>query len=132
MGYFLKNRQLQSGSTGVVVPNGTTGQLPSNAVPGMLSFNTSSTALQVYNGTSWATLSTSTGVTYTVDNFTGDGTTTTFGMSVAPSSASQIQVFVGGLYQEPLVNYTVSGTSLIFGVGSAPPKNAQINVIHSA
>ena len=130
MGYFLKNRQLQSGSTGVVVPSGTASALPTNPVSGMINFNTSNSTLQVYNGSSWQTLATSSGVSYTVDEFTGNGTTFNFTMSIAPSSASQIQVYVGGLYQQPVTNYTINTSTLAFT--SAPPLNAQINVIHSA
>ena len=125
MGYFLKNRQLQSGSISVVVPAGTTGQLPTHPVVGTISFNTTNNFLQVYNGSSWQTLST---VTYVIDNFTGNGSTTAFTMSQAPASASQIMVFISGIYQTPTSSYTVTGTTITFS--NAPPVSS-INVIHT-
>ena len=126
MGYFLKNRQLQSGSTSIVVPSGTTGQLPTHPAVGQISFNTTTNFLQVYNGSTWQTLATA--VTYVVDNFTGNGSTTTFTKSQAPASASQVMVFVGGIYQVPTSSYTVTGTTITFT--SAPPIST-ISVIHT-
>lgn len=126
---YYKNRQLQSGSTGVVVPTGTTADRPSNPLAGLLRLNTDVNLLEYFNGTTFQSLSTG-GVTYTVDAFTGNGTTTTFTMSSQVSDATQIFVFVGSIYQEPTVAYTVNGTyTLTFT--SAPPSGVPINVIHT-
>jgi hypothetical protein len=129
MGYFLKNRQLQSGSTSVAVPTGTTIELPANPIAGMITYNSTSNVLQVYNGSSWQTLSTLSGITYTVDSFTGTGSQVAYTMSFTPTNAQQIQVFVGGLYQVPTTNYTVSSTTITFS--SAPPLGATVNIIHT-
>jgi hypothetical protein len=51
-------------------------------------------------------------------------------MSVAVSSADEIIVFVGSLYQIPTTNYTVDGGYDIT-FESAPPDGVPINVIHS-
>ena len=132
MGYFLKNRQLQSGSTGVVVPASGLGELPDQPVAGMLSFNSATFTMSVYNGLAWQTLATSSGgSSYVVDTFTGDGTTVSFTMSLAVTSPSQVLVFVGGLYQLPTTSYTTNGTTTLTFT-SAPPLNAPINVIHTA
>ena len=69
-------------------------------------------------------------ISYVVDTFTGDGSTTVFTMSSTESVASDIIVFVGSIYQAPTVNYTVNGGYDITFT-SAPPIGVPINVIHS-
>lgn len=131
MGYFLKNRQLQSGSTGVVLPTGSSATRPDNALFGMIRYNTDSGLVEFFNGTIWVSVSTSGSLTYTVDDFTGDGSTTIFTMSVAEDTATQLIVFVGSIYQEPTIAYTVDGGYDITFT-SAPPNTVPINVIHTA
>ena len=130
MGYFVKNRQLQSGSTGVVLPTGSTIQRPNNPVFGLIRYNTDSGLVEFFNGVIFQSLSASGGITYTVDTFTGDGSTTNFTMSTAETTAADIMVFVGSIYQEPTTAYTVSGT-LTISFTSAPPNDVPINVIHT-
>jgi hypothetical protein len=130
MGYFVKNRQLQSGSTGVVLPTGSTVQRPNNPTFGLIRYNTDSGLVEFFNGTIFQSLSASGGITYTVDSFTGDGSTTDFTMSTAETTAVDIMVFVGSIYQEPTIAYTVSGT-LVISFTSAPPNTVPINVIHT-
>ena len=128
MGYYLKNRQLESGSTGVVMPTGATATRPANAVPGMFRFNTDNSAIEFYNGSIWNTLTSGGSITYTVDDFTGDGSQTTWTMSTA-AAVNQIQVYVGGVYQIPTTNYTTLGTTLT--ITPAVAVNVPINVIHT-
>ena len=130
MGYFVKNRQLQSGSTGVVLPTGSTVQRPNNPTFGLIRYNTDSGLIEFFNGVIFQSLSASGGITYTVDTFTGDGSTTDFNMSSAEGTASDIIVFVGSIYQEPVTAYTVNGTITITFT-SAPPNTVPINVIHT-
>ena len=83
------------------------------------------------------------GDTVTFNNTSGfhnvNGTTTTFGngagssiddsstatFSVGVSDATDILVFVGGVYQVPTTNYSISGSGLTAQItfGSAPPTN---------
>jgi hypothetical protein len=130
MGYLVKNRRLPSGSSGVVIPTGNSAQRPNIPNFGMIRFNTDTGFVEFFNGTIWDGLSPGGSITYTVDDFTGDGVTTTFVMSVAPSNVQQIIVFVGSIYQDPATSYTVSGLNLVFT--SAPPNTVPINVIHSS
>lgn len=130
MGNYLKNRLLDSASTSVVVPAGSTATRPNAPVFGQFRFNTDSGLLEFYNGTVFLPVSTSGSLTYTVDNFTGDGVTTIFTMSETESSASQIIVFVGSIYQIPVTNYTVNG-GFDITFTSAPPNGIPVNVIHS-
>jgi hypothetical protein len=130
MGYFVKNRQLQSGSTGVVLPTGSAANRPDNAAFGMIRYNTDSGLVEFFNGSIWASLGTGGSVTYTVDDFTGNGVQTVFTMSVAESTATQLIVFVGSIYQDPASAYTVNGGYDITFT-SAPPNTVPINVIHT-
>lgn len=130
MGNYLKNRLLESASTSVVVPSGTTATRPNAPVFGQFRFNTDSGLLEFYNGSVFLPLSPSGSLTYTVDNFTGDGVTTIFTMSETESSADQIIVFVGSIYQIPVTNYTVDG-GFDITFTSAPPNGIPVNVIHS-
>jgi len=131
MGYFVKNRQLQSGSSGVVLPAGGAAVRPENPLFGMIRFNTDSGFCEFYNGNIWQNFGTGGVITYTVDDFTGDGSTTVFNMSIAEDSETQIIVFVGSIYQDPATAYTVNGTNDITFT-SAPPNTVPINVIHTA
>jgi hypothetical protein len=131
MGFYVKNRRLQSGSTGVVLPTGSAATRPEYPTFGMIRYNTDSGLVEFFNGIIWDGLSPSGSVTYTVDDFTGDGSTTVFNMSSAVSSAQQIIVFVGSIYQDPATSYIVDG-SIDITFTSAPPNTVPINVIHTA
>lgn len=130
MGYFVKNRQLQSGSSGVVLPTGSSATRPDNPAFGMIRYNTDSGLVEFFNGSVWSSLSTGGSITYTVDDFTGNGVQTVFTMSVAESTATQLIVFVGSIYQDPASAYTVDGGYDITFT-SAPPNTVPINVIHT-
>ena len=67
---------------------------------------------------------------YTVDSFTGDGSTTDFTLTATPYSGDSILVAVDGTIQDFGVSddYTVSGTTLSFN--SAPSGSAVIKVRH--
>jgi hypothetical protein len=130
MGYFVKNRRLQSGSTGVVIPTGSSSTRPDNPVFGLIRYNTDQGQIEFFNGVIFQYLASSGSMHYTVDNLgPGDGATTTFTMTIAVNTASAILVFVGSLYQIPNVNYTVSNFDITFT--SAPPLGATIDVIHT-
>lgn len=66
---------------------------------------------------------------FTVDNFTGNGSTTSFTLTDTPYSPNSILVTVDGIVQTASTNYTVSGTTLSFGT-SAPDSGAIITVVH--
>lgn len=130
MGNFLKNRKLLSGSTGVVLPAGSTAQRPDDPLFGLIRYNTDSGLIEFFDGVMFNSLSVGGGITYTVDSFTGDGSTTIFTMSEPESNAQYITVFVGSIYQQPTTTYTVDGGYDITFT-SAPPSGVPINVIHT-
>jgi hypothetical protein len=57
-------------------------------------------------------------VAFLTDQFSGNGSTTAFTMSVAPANTSSVLVVVSGVVQDPST-YSVSGTTLTFS--QAPP-----------
>ena len=135
MGRYAKNPEIGDNAFGVTIPNITTAQRPSGT-NGQLIYNTTTSTYQSYVGSAWYNVSTAAGEkTITIDKFQGDGTTVTFGagagntldgstaasFSQTVNDATDIMVFVGGVYQLPATNYTVSGQQITFG--SAPPTN---------
>ena len=130
MGTFLKNRKLQSGSTSIRIPTGSAATRPDSPVFGMIRYNTDSGLVEFYDGTLWQSLSAGGSVSYTVDDFVGDGSTEVFVMSEAESDETQIIVFVGSIYQDPATAYTVDGGFNITFT-STPPIDIPINVIHT-
>ena len=65
---------------------------------------------------------------FTVDTFTGDGSTLAYTLSLAPASANAILVSVGGVFKTRTTDYTVSGTTLTFT--SAPANASAITIVH--
>lgn len=130
MGNWVKNRLLESGSTSVVMPAGSSATRPDAPVFGQFRFNTDIGLIEFYNGAVWSTLSAGGSISYTVDDFVGNGVTTVFTMSIQEATAQQIIVFVGSVYQIPVTNYTVNG-GFDITFTSAPPLGLPINVIHS-
>ena len=61
--------------------------------------------------------------TLDVNVFTGNGTTTTFTLTSAPTSPSLLQITIDGIMQQ-VSSYTVSGNNLTFY--EAPPLNASV------
>lgn len=130
MGYFVKNRQLQSGSTGVVLPTGSSADRPDAPAFGVIRYNTDLGDVEYFDGTNFVALAAVGAVAYVVDDFVGDDSTATFTMSQAESDATQIIVFVGSIYQDPATAYTVNGGfDIVFT--SVPPSAIPINVIHT-
>ena len=128
MGRFVKNPVLTQGSS-VEIPSVSTANRPTGA-NGKIIFNTTTSTYQVYNGAQWYNVSeASREKSLIVDKFQGDGSTTVFGdglgntldgstmatLSVVPTDATDMVIFVGGVYQIPTTNYTYSGGRITFG-----------------
>jgi hypothetical protein len=138
MGRYAKNpKSAASGAVTVEVPVVNQNQRPAGS-RGQLIYNKTTNTFQAHIGTpgEWYNLSSAEGEkTITIDRFQGDGTTTVFGQgvgntldgstaatfSVTVTDATDIVVFVGGVYQVPTTNYSISGNQITFG--SAPPAN---------
>ena len=100
----------------MLLPIGTSAQRPGSSggtdTTGMLRYSTTTGAIEWYNGTTWATASTS----FTViadQQFTGTGSQTVFTLNSSQTTASCI-VSINGVIQFPTLAYSVSTTSLTF------------------
>ena len=110
-------------TTALKIPAGTTGQRPS-ASTGQIRWNTTDGALEVYNGTAWTAVGTGSS-NKVLDTFTGDGSTTTFTLSITPANEDAIMVFIDGAYQEK-GDYVLTNNSL--ALGTAPLSGEKIAV----
>ena len=85
-------------TTALQIPAGTTGQRPS-AATAQIRWNTTDGALEVYNGSAWTAVGTGSS-NKVLNTFTGDGSTTTFALTVTPANEDALMVFIDGAYQE--------------------------------
>lgn len=108
----------------VEMPTGTDAERPS-PVAGMFRFNTTSNEFEGYDGTEWGAIG-GTGSSLVQDNFTGDGSTTDFTLSVEPALEVYTSVYVSGVYQQK-DTYTITGTTL--SLSEAPATGDTIEVI---
>jgi hypothetical protein len=125
MGRYLKNTQLLGGSYAIQLPLGSNSLGPDTPQNGQIRFNTSTSKVELFYNSQWNQVAKIGSVAITVDEFTGDGVTTTFTMSQAESSVSAILVSIGGVYQQPTTNYTVDGSTTI--TFTSPPPAPGIN-----
>jgi hypothetical protein len=69
------------------------------------------------------------------DTHTGDGSTVSFATTIAPTSASQLDIFIGGqrllLTSEDgsTVNYTVDGSTAVVTLTTAPSADVQVKIL---
>jgi hypothetical protein len=70
------------------------------------------------------------------NTFTGDGSTATFALSQTPSSASELDIFIGGqrllLTSEDgsTINYSVDGSTTAVTLSSVPASGTQVKILH--
>ena len=65
---------------------------------------------------------------FTVDTFTGDGSTTSYTLSTTPASENAILVIVDGIVQVKSINYSLSGT--ILTLTGAPDSGSSVVIVH--
>ena len=125
MGRYLKNTQLEGGSYAIQLPLGSNSVGPDVPVNGQIRFNTSNNKIEMFFAGIWNQVAKIGSVDIVVDEFTGDGITTTFTMSQAESSTGAVLVSIGGVYQQPTTNYTVDGSTTI--TFTSPPPAPGVN-----
>lgn len=125
MGRYLKNTQLEGGSYSVQLPLGSTSVGPDVPVDGQIRFNLSNTRVELFYNGIWNQVAKIGTVAIVVDEFTGDGVSTTFTMSQSESSDGAILVSIGGVYQQPTTNYTTDGSTTI--TFTSPPPAPGVN-----
>lgn len=133
MGYFLKNRRLESGSSSIVVPAGDSTDRPTYPVFGSFRYNIDIGTLEFFNGTSFKPVGVGGELNTDVYSATGDGVTVTFSLSntTAITANDQVIVFVGSIYQAPGTAYSITGSGYDITFTSAPPSGEPINVIRN-
>jgi len=106
-----------TGTRGLGLPVGTTGQRPSSPTTGTIRFNSFTRQTEIYNGIEWSEIGDNL-VDLSSVVLNGDGTTTAFAL---PKTATTNSVFVSsnGVVQQPTVSYSVSGTTLTFNEAPA-------------
>ena len=129
MGKFVKNRRINSGSTAVVVPTGTSANRPVFPDFGAFRYNLDLGAMEFFNGTEFVELRTA-GTNIVVDTFVGDGSTLTFSLSTPAANVQQVMTFVGSVYQPPTV-YSITGGGNDITFSAPPPATSSINVVHT-
>ena len=107
------------------IPVGTTAQSPGSPAAGYFRFNSTETQFEGYDGSDWGEIGGG-GATLAVDNFTGDGSDTTFTLGADPLTENNTDVYVDGVYQFKNT-YSVSGTTLTFS--EAPANGALVEVM---
>jgi hypothetical protein len=125
------------GTTGIILPKGTTAERPT-AEEGVIRYNTDTGKYEVsQDGSTWTALRTEQSAREVFkEQFTGDGSTVTFGPvgwgSSAPTAAENLIVYIDGVMQEPTENYTADGStaSITITGGDAPHVGARVVVIN--
>jgi hypothetical protein len=90
-------------TTGLILPVGNTAQRPSPGTTGTVRFNTTTSRVEVYDGTEWDTIVG--GVTNQTLN--GDGSTVTFSLDRSTTTAAAL-VILNGITQVPTQAYAMS------------------------
>jgi|TARA_B100000965_G_scaffold406662_1_gene447007 hypothetical protein len=134
MGRYVKNPQLvQGGSTGVgnVLPVGTTSQRPATSSAGSMRYNSTLNMLEFHNGTEYVQVRGAVNGQHpvTVDNFTLDGSTTAYTMSLTPKHERNILVFMEGVFQKHST-YSVSSNTLTLTPSYPADATKVVTVIH--
>jgi hypothetical protein len=96
-----------------LMPVGNTAQRPGVGVTGMLRFNSTLDAVEVYDTDSWTTVGTPVFTVITDQQFNGDGSTVSFTLAEESTTNSTI-VSINGIVQIPTIAYSVSGDVLTF------------------
>jgi hypothetical protein len=114
-----------SATTAVGVPSGSTSARPTG-VAGYLRFNTDTSSLEYYTGTTWVGLS----VGISDQQLTPDGTSTTYTL-VESSTTVGVLVSINGTVQAPFTAYTVTNNQITFTEVLATTDNVDIRFISS-
>ena len=119
-----------SGTDSVKVPNGTTAQRNGSPANGMFRYNSTTAEFEGYQDSAWGSIGGGTS-DITLNQFTGDGSDTTFSLS-GLASENNTFVFIAGVYQSKS-NYSVSAADpAVVTFSTAPPNTAAVEVMVAA
>jgi hypothetical protein len=134
MGRLAKNPEIAPAiAQGSTVPGGVTGLRPADPADGSIRYNDTNSALEYWDGV-WQQFGKTGLTTVVVDSLTGaNGIKVLFqsgdGVSQSIAAATDVLIFIGGVYQIPTTNYSVSGTDITFT--SPPPNLESVTVVHN-
>ena len=115
------------GTGSITLPSGTTAQRDGSPTTGAMRFNTTLGRFEGYWDGAWAEIGGGSSDTWTTDNFTGDGSTAAYTLTIAPSSEDNVIAFIEGVFQNP-GDYVLNGTTITFDE-NVP--NGQKVIVHS-
>lgn len=122
MARYFKNTQVRGGDYVVQMPMGSSSLGGKTPVDGLTRFNTDSFELEYFAQGAWNSVAKQGRVPVVLDQYTGDQfdpDTYTATMSLPVVSETDILVFAGGVYQQPIVAYITDGDQLT--LTSQPP-----------
>ena len=93
----------------ILAPVGNTAQRPATGVTGMLRFNTTNNAVEVYDNSEWTSVGVPVFTVVDDQQFNGDGSTVEFTLGSTQTTNSCI-VSINGVVQIPILAYAVAGT----------------------
>ena len=96
-------------TTSILTPVGNTAQRPATGVTGMLRFNTTTNAIEVYDNSDWVSVGVPVFTVIDDEQFNGDGSTVAFTLGSTQTTNSCI-VSINGVVQIPTLAYSVDGT----------------------
>jgi len=115
-----------SGTDSIKVPAGTTAQRNGSPAAGMLRYNSTTGEFEGYTN-AWGAIGGGSG-SFSTNILAGNGSTTAFTLSAAPSSENNLMVFIDGVFQAQNV-YSISGTTLTFATA---PANGRVITVYNA
>jgi hypothetical protein len=119
-----------SGTDSVKVPSGTTGQRNGSPANGMFRYNSTTAEFEGYQDGAWGSIGGGS-ADITLNQFTGDGSDTTFTLS-GLAAENNTFVYIDGVYQSK-DNYTVSAADpAVLTFSTAPPNTTAIEVMVAA
>ena len=118
-----------TGTDSVKVPSGTTAQRSGSPANGMFRYNSTTAEFEGYQDGAWGGVGGGSATVH-LNQFTGDGSDTTFTLSGAASENNTF-VFIDGVYQSK-DNYTVSAVNpAVVTFSTAPPNTTAIEIMVS-
>jgi len=93
----------------ILAPVGNTAQRPATGVTGMIRFNTTNNAVEVYDNSAWVSVGVPVFTVIADQQFNGDGVNVAFTLSSTQTTNSCI-VSINGVVQIPTLAYAVAGT----------------------
>lgn len=119
-----------TGTDSVKVPSGTTGQRNGSPANGMFRYNSTTAEFEGYQDDAWGSIGGGS-ADITLNQFTGDGSDTTFTLS-GLAAENNTFVYIDGVYQSKS-NYSVSTANpAVLTFSTAPPNTTAIEVMVAA